>query len=220
MSEKFLYEIRPVRKVVLPGRLPIRHSCSIDLNKEEVMICMNSGPVYRKFSDMLEPVRVTGANLDSLHVDSLKKSTVVEENKDDNSIDTGIITDDEKNLEEEECIVHGENGQTSVEVDKCILPEVNETNSSEEREFSFDNKLVDNDSDSIEEVEDKSEDLNSEIEETEDIPEDAKEDTNKNVSDESGKESANNNYDKDKNNHNNHYNKNRNFQMNNRGYKK
>lgn len=66
MEERFLYELRPVRPVVIGGRVS-RVPCSVNLTKDEVIEYMKKCNVYRRFG-ATNLVKVTGANLDSLHV--------------------------------------------------------------------------------------------------------------------------------------------------------
>jgi hypothetical protein len=66
MEKRFLYEIRPVRPVNINGRIT-RVPTSINLTKAEVKQYMAYGAVYRRFG-ATDLVKVTGANLDSLHV--------------------------------------------------------------------------------------------------------------------------------------------------------
>ena len=147
MDKKFLYEIRPVRIIRIPGRQPIRHACSMLLTKEEVLNYMEFGAVYRKPSNAIEPIRVTGENIDKLHVDNPDVSNLSlvlgkhiensEINGFDNSkpvTDNDEIPGDEKdektseeneikNSVEEEYFVLGNNDETTVEVVEEPLPE-------------------------------------------------------------------------------------------------
>ncbi len=69
ITERFLYEIHPHRPIknLIPGRAIIK-PCSMKLTKEEVLTCMQSGPVFRAFPGK-DLIRVTGSNLDQLHTD-------------------------------------------------------------------------------------------------------------------------------------------------------
>ena len=71
--ERYMYSIYPYRTItnLIPGQ-GIRKPQSLKLTKDEVMKCIACGPVYRLFPGK-PPVRVTGSNLDSLHVSSLEK---------------------------------------------------------------------------------------------------------------------------------------------------
>lgn len=66
MEERFLYEIRPVRPIIINGRRT-RRACSLNLTKDEVKEYLASANVYRRFGGT-DVVKVTGANLDQLHV--------------------------------------------------------------------------------------------------------------------------------------------------------
>ena len=73
MNESFMYQIvprRPIRSLI-PGK-NINRPCSLKLTKEQVILCMKYGPVYRCMPGS-NPIRVTGKNLDSLHVSTAKK---------------------------------------------------------------------------------------------------------------------------------------------------
>ena len=68
MSERFLYEVRPMRPIHIPGQERSKKPFVALLTKEEVKEYMQYGPVYRKYADPnKEMVRVTGSNIDSLH---------------------------------------------------------------------------------------------------------------------------------------------------------
>lgn len=67
MSNKFLYEVRPVKPVVTPDGRAKRRPFSSLLSKEEVMEYMKSANIYRRFTDATGPIKVTGETLDSLH---------------------------------------------------------------------------------------------------------------------------------------------------------
>lgn len=66
--ERYTYHIHPHRTItnVIPGK-GIRRPMGLKLTKEEVQKCLACGPVYRVFPG-IPPVRVTGSNLDELHV--------------------------------------------------------------------------------------------------------------------------------------------------------
>lgn len=66
MEERFLYEIRPVRPIIINGRRT-RRACSLNLTKDEVKEYLTSANVYRRFGGT-DVVKVTGANLDQLHI--------------------------------------------------------------------------------------------------------------------------------------------------------
>ena len=70
MNERFLYEIKPVRPISLPGKPKMKHATCALLTKEEVMEYMKYGAIYRKYADPnMPPVRVTGENIHTLHKD-------------------------------------------------------------------------------------------------------------------------------------------------------
>ena len=66
MEERYLYEVHPVRPVKVNGRFT-RVPFSINLSKSEVREYMKFGGVFRRFGGG-GIVKVTGENLDSLHV--------------------------------------------------------------------------------------------------------------------------------------------------------
>jgi len=68
MDERFLYEVRPLRIICIPGQERSKKPFVALLTKQEVKTYMTYGPVYRKYADPnKEMVRVTGENLDRLH---------------------------------------------------------------------------------------------------------------------------------------------------------
>lgn len=70
MSERYLYEIRPVRPISIPGKPKMRQSTCALLTKEEVLEYMKYGAIYRKYADPnMAPVKVTGENIGLLHRD-------------------------------------------------------------------------------------------------------------------------------------------------------
>lgn len=78
--KKYLYEVRPVKPVITPEGRSTRRPFSSLLSKEEVMGYMRSCSIYRRFSNAIAPVRVTGSNLDELHRDSIS-GTIIENEK-------------------------------------------------------------------------------------------------------------------------------------------
>lgn len=68
MEDRYTYHIHPHKTItnVLPGK-GIRRPMGLKLTKEEVLKCLACGPVYRVFPS-IPPIRVTGSNLDELHV--------------------------------------------------------------------------------------------------------------------------------------------------------
>ncbi|MBR6289347.1 MAG: hypothetical protein IKR19_08430 [Acholeplasmatales bacterium] len=68
MDQTFLYEVRP-RKIItgIHGVAYIRAPRSIYLTKDEVLICLQAGSVYRRFANLDKLERVTITNVDRLH---------------------------------------------------------------------------------------------------------------------------------------------------------
>jgi len=69
MSEsRFTYIVNPRRPIRGISDMPvIKSSKTLKLTKEEVLIAMKCGPVYRKFANEGIQERVDGANIDRLH---------------------------------------------------------------------------------------------------------------------------------------------------------
>lgn len=66
-ESRFMYEIHPIKPInnLIPGR-SIVTPCSMQLTKEEVLLCMKNANVWRRFGS--KPMeRVTIANLDQMH---------------------------------------------------------------------------------------------------------------------------------------------------------
>lgn len=59
-----IYPNRPIRDLI-PGK-SIKRPISLQLTKDEVIHCMEYGPVYRVFPGK-KPIRVIGSELDNLH---------------------------------------------------------------------------------------------------------------------------------------------------------
>lgn len=76
MSERYTYEVRPHLpiKELIPGRV-IKRPCTTKLTKEEALICMKYGPVYRVFPGK-SPIRVFGSNIDQLHTPSFNTAKI------------------------------------------------------------------------------------------------------------------------------------------------
>ena len=68
MDQTFLYEVRP-RKIItgIHGVAYIRSPRSLYLTKEEVLVCLQHGSVYRRFANLDKLERVTVTNVDRLH---------------------------------------------------------------------------------------------------------------------------------------------------------
>ena len=75
--KKYLYEVRPVKPVMTPEGKSTRRPFSSLLSKEEVMGYMRSCTIYRRFSNAIAPVRVTGSNLEELHRDKYKEEKTI-----------------------------------------------------------------------------------------------------------------------------------------------
>lgn len=74
--DRFRYQVTPFSPInnLFPGK-SVRVPFSADLTKEEVLLCMKKGPVYRIMPNGQPPVRITGSNLDQYHRDLTKKET-------------------------------------------------------------------------------------------------------------------------------------------------
>lgn len=66
---RFLYSVYPQRPIkgLLPNNRPINGPRSLSLTKEEVLICLKSGSVYRRFANENRNERVDLTNIDRLH---------------------------------------------------------------------------------------------------------------------------------------------------------
>ena len=70
MSERFLYEVKPLRPIRKMGQKEMRRPFVALLTIDEVKEYMQYGPVYRKYADINKGmVKVTGENLSKLHRD-------------------------------------------------------------------------------------------------------------------------------------------------------
>ena len=92
-NEAYTYQIiprRPIRSLI-PGK-NINKPCSMKLTKEQVLMCMKYGPVFRCMPGKA-PIRVTGKNLDSLHISNIATMIKKEEKPVENKIieETPII---------------------------------------------------------------------------------------------------------------------------------
>ena len=68
MEQTYLYEVRPHRIITGIHGVPyIRSPRSVYLTKEEVLICLQNGSVYRRFANLDKLERVTVTNVDRLH---------------------------------------------------------------------------------------------------------------------------------------------------------
>lgn len=146
--DKFRYQVTPFTPIndLIRGK-SLRRPFSSDLTKEEVFICMKHGPVYRILPGQA-PIRVTGSNIDQLHMDPTAK------NKEVTSIDTVEVKNDviEQVEVTEEPIIEAPTEEIIVE-----------NNNSEEIDTSDDEELVVYNDDESEEDE-ESEDIDEEVE--------------------------------------------------------
>lgn len=97
--ERYMYHIHPRKPIVglFPGRA-IRKPMGIKLTKDEVLKCMACGPVYRAFPS-IPPIKVTGSNLDSLHVSEeeyLNKPSNSTEKVIEEQIQTPVVPEEPK----------------------------------------------------------------------------------------------------------------------------
>ena len=109
MEKRFLYEVRPIRPIHIPGKVGGRKIFTALLNIDEVKQYMQYGPVYRKFADPnKEMVLVTGANISNLHrdVDDISNKPI----KSTSTINTNKVEESElkKSKEEESTTVSSE----------------------------------------------------------------------------------------------------------------
>lgn len=68
MEETYVYTVVPKRPIrgVVKGKIITKES-NLFLTKDEVLLCLKHGPVYRKFYHPDKPEKVTPSNLDRLH---------------------------------------------------------------------------------------------------------------------------------------------------------
>lgn len=144
--ERYMYHIHPRKPIVglFPGRA-IRKPMGIKLTKDEVLKCMACGPVYRAFPS-IPPIKVTGSNLDSLHVSEeeyLNKPSDSTEKAVDDVIPTQVTPEEpkteapteviepekheepveEKTVNEEKIVIEDENQpDTGAVVDINVIP--------------------------------------------------------------------------------------------------
>ena len=69
METTYLYSVNPKKIIKDLPTLPIRSPRSLYLTKEQVLICLKSGTVYRRFAAENRNERVTILNVDRLHND-------------------------------------------------------------------------------------------------------------------------------------------------------
>ena len=68
MEQTYLYEVRPHKIITGIHGVPyIRTPRAVYLTKDEVLICLQKGSVYRRFANLDKLERVTVTNVDRLH---------------------------------------------------------------------------------------------------------------------------------------------------------
>ena len=90
-EERYTYSVHPSKPIrnLVPGK-NINKPISMKLTKEEVMSAMTCGPVFRVFPGQ-SPIRVTGSNLNSLHVPSKAAKNVAKRESKGNSTDVAKV---------------------------------------------------------------------------------------------------------------------------------
>ena len=167
--DRYRYSVTPYTPItkLQPG-IALRRPFSADLNREEVFLCMKHGPVYRIFPGQ-NPIRVTGANFESLHV--AKPGDIFSEEPATNTEDTGK----EQNHEP----VVPETAKEEVPTKVEVVPEQENTKTEEVVETPTE----------AEETEDDSEEVVADAEESDEVVDDDDEDGEAlEVEDESGEE--------------------------------
>ena len=112
METTYLYSVNPKKIIKDLPTLPIRSPRSLYLTKEQVMICLKSGTVYRRFAAENRNERVTILNIDRLHNDKFmteeeykaflesktndQRGTIINDHEEDKK-----ETDNEDNIKEE-----------------------------------------------------------------------------------------------------------------------
>lgn len=163
MEERFLYEIRPVRPIIINGRRT-RRACSLNLTKDEVKEYLASANVYRRFGGT-DVVKVTGANLDQLHVSKEARETINSANgkanlgnkaPDNNQeVITGDTIDD--NVDKIEKTVEPDNSDNESVEDTVETPNVEETTEETDADTTEDENVIESE-DTTEDAEDSSTD--------------------------------------------------------------
>ena len=145
MDKRFLYEVRPLRQIVIPGKPAQKRAFTALLTIAEVKEYMKYGPVYRKYADANIPmVQVTGANIYNLHQEYSPKKVInrpgatepiVDENNEPETTVTVETIDDAPVVEESESKKLNEEESTSTDnippVEE-IIPEDNAESTSDE----------------------------------------------------------------------------------------
>ena len=126
MEERFLYEIINGRRT--------RRACSLNLTKDEVKEYLASANVYRRFGGT-DVVKVTGANLDQLHVSKEARGNINPDAEKDNLGDKAPDNNQEDNtgdpiddkVDNNEKSVETDNSDNESEEDTDETPSVEET---------------------------------------------------------------------------------------------
>ena len=168
--DRYRYSVTPYTPItkLQPG-IALRRPFSADLNREEVFLCMKHGPVYRIFPGQ-NPIRVTGANFESLHV--AKPGDIFSEEPATNTEDTVK----EQNHEP----VVPETAKEEVPTKVEVVPEQENTKTEEVVETPTE----------AEETEDDSEEVAAAVEESDEVVDDDDDEDGEalEVEDESGEE--------------------------------
>ena len=154
--DRFRYQVTPFRPItnLIPGK-SLRRPFSSDLTKEEVMLCMKCGPVFRIVPNK-PPIRVTGANINQLHKENIYENAsekdvkgnviaVVEKYK----IKDTAVTEEPKTEAPTEVIPEEKQEATEEKVEE-VVTEVESDSNSEESE------VVEEESVTVEETKEES----------------------------------------------------------------
>ena len=143
---RFLYSVYPQRPIkgVLPNNRPICGPKSLSLTKEEVLICLKFGSVYRRFANENRNERVNLENLDRLHNERfiMEKDFVVDSLGKDSGTVVDTVPDKTPEIKAEEKVVE----ETKVEDTPVSEAEVKEEEAVEEPTVVEDEKAEDVDS--------------------------------------------------------------------------
>ena len=137
METTYLYSVNPKKIIKDLPTLPIRSPRSLYLTKEQVLICLKSGTVYRRFATENRNERVTILNLDRLHNDKFmteeeyktflesktndQRGTIINDHKEDKkeTVNEDVIKEEENNNDESHTVQSdanvGDNGDEVVE---------------------------------------------------------------------------------------------------------
>ena len=144
---RFLYSVYPKKPIknLLPNGRPINSAKSLQLTKEQVLLCMKSGTVYRRFGDG-NTERVTTLNIDRLHnrelisekdwKNSIKEEKAVEEvskpepDKEPEKVEGTVESKEPEKVEEPEAVEPVEEESTD-EIAETVEDEVEVTDTVE-----------------------------------------------------------------------------------------